>query len=60
MRINCNYMENSIILENGKVSVVELENKKFFYRFIKDLYSINNGDVLEEMDKEIKEFLEDE
>lgn len=48
MRINCNYMENSIILENGKVSVVELENKKFFYRFIKDLYSINNGDVLEE------------
>ena len=25
-----------------------MENKKFFYRFVRDLYSISNGDVLEE------------
>ena len=48
MRINCNYVENSIIFEDGKINSIEIENKKFFYRFIRDLYSISNGDVLEE------------
>lgn len=48
MRINCNYVENSIIFEDGKINSIEMENKKFFYRFVRDLYSISNGDVLEE------------
>lgn len=48
MRINCNYVENSIIFVDGKINSIEMENKKFFYRFVRDLYSISNGDVLEE------------
>lgn len=48
MRINCNYVENSIIFEDEKINSIEMENKKFFYRFVRDLYSISNGDVLEE------------
>ncbi len=48
MRINCNYVENSIIFEDGKINSIEMENKKFFYRFVRDLYSISNGDILEE------------
>lgn len=48
MKINCNYVDNSIIFEDDKINVIEIENKKFFYRFVRDLYSISNGDVLEE------------
>ena len=48
MRINCNYVENSIIFEDGKINSIEMENKKIFYRFVRDLYSISNSDVLEE------------
>ena len=28
MRINCNYVENSIIFEDGKINSIEIENKK--------------------------------
>lgn len=49
MKINCNYIDNSIIFDDDKINVIEIENKKFFYRFVRDLYSISNGDVLEEL-----------
>lgn len=49
MKINCNYIDNSIVFDDDKINVIEIENKKFFYRFVKDLYSISNGDVLEEL-----------
>lgn len=48
MKINCNYIDNSIIFEDSKVNVIELESKRFFYRFVSNLYSISNGDTLEE------------
>lgn len=48
MKINCNYIDNSIIFDDDKINVIEIENKKIFYRFVRDLYSISNGDVLEE------------
>ena len=48
MKINCNYIDNSIVFEDGKINVIELESKRFFYRFVSNLYSISNGDILEE------------
>ena len=48
MKINCNYIDNSIVFEDGKINVIELESKRFFYRFVSNLYSISNGNILEE------------
>ena len=48
MKIKCNYIDNSIVFEDGKINAIELESKRFFYRFVSNLYSISNGDILEE------------
>ena len=37
MKINVNYIDNELILEDNKILNIEIYNKKFFYRFIKDL-----------------------
>lgn len=41
MNMKINYIDNIIDLENN-VNVIEIENKKYFYRFVNDLYSIYN------------------
>lgn len=49
MKINVNYIDNELILEDKKILNIEIYNKKFFYRFIKDLNLIENGNNLEEI-----------
>ena len=49
MKINVNYIDNELILEDKKILNIEIYNKKFFYRFIKDLSLIENGNNLEEI-----------
>ncbi len=49
MKINVNYIDNELILEDNKILNIEIYNKKFFYRFIKDLNLIENGNTLEEI-----------
>lgn len=49
MKINVNYIDNELILEDNKILNIEIYNKKFFYRFIKDLNLIENGNNLEEI-----------
>ena len=41
MNMKVNYIDNIIDLKNN-VNVIEIENKKYFYRFVNDLYSIYN------------------
>lgn len=58
MKLNVNYIDNSLNINDSNVLCVEIENKKYFYRFIKDLTNISNGigneDVIVyEDDKEI-------
>lgn len=42
MKIVVNYFDNEIILTDGKVLCIEIENKKYFYRFIMNLYQVSN------------------
>ena len=49
MNLKVNYFENNIVLENDKVQVIEIENKKMFFRFINNLYEIKNGFKLNEL-----------
>lgn len=49
MTIKVNYFDSTIVLEDGKVFVIEIENKKYFYRFIKDLYDISSGNIIDDI-----------
>lgn len=49
MNIKVNYLENNITLNNENIFVIEVENKKFFYRLVSDLYKIGNNDILDEI-----------
>lgn len=58
MKLNVNYIDNSLKIDDSNVLCVEIENKKYFYRFIKDLNNISNGIgnediIIYEEDKEI-------
>lgn len=49
MNINVEYLDNIILLDDNYVFSIEIENKNFFYRFVKDLYDISFGNSLEEI-----------
>lgn len=58
MKITVSYLENNIEINNENINVLEIENKKIFFRLINDLNQICNGNVIEEIkafsdDKEI-------
>ncbi len=40
MNIIIDYFDNKINLNGEYINVIEIENKKYFYRFVKDLYTI--------------------
>ena len=48
MNLRISYLENTIMLNNENVFVVEVENKKMFYRLVSDLYKIKDGELLNE------------
>lgn len=49
MKININYLEHDIQIQEGYISVLEIENKKYFYRIINDFYSIYNSNIIEDI-----------
>lgn len=58
MKIIISYLENNVEITNDFINVLEIENKKVFFRLINDLNQICNGNVIEEIkafsdDKEI-------
>lgn len=58
MKINVNYIDCVLNIDDGSVLSIEIENKRYFYRFIKDLNNILNGIgnediIIYEGDKEI-------
>ena len=58
MNLKINYFDNCIKLENDSIQVIEIENKKMFYRFVNDLYLLEKDEKLNELyffDKENKE-----
>lgn len=49
MKIKVNYLENVLILNDSNIISVEIENKKYFYRFVNDLKSLSDLDVVEDI-----------
>lgn len=49
MNLNVKYFDNKIVFNKEFINVLEIENKKYFYRFIKDLYSISSSDITEDI-----------
>ena len=47
MNLKINYFDNNIKIENDYVQVIEIENKKTFYRLVSDLYKIKNDEKLD-------------
>lgn len=43
MKLKVNYFENFIDIFNNNITTIEILNKKYFYRLIKDLIEIENG-----------------
>lgn len=39
--MNIDYFDNKIAFNGDYINVVEIENKKYFYRFVKDIYTIS-------------------
>lgn len=49
MKINIDYIDNSIILENGKIMALEIENKYLLFRLIKNFTDIDSGNFIDEI-----------
>ena len=49
MNLKINYFDNNIKIENNYIQVIEIENKKTFYRLVSDLYKIKNDEKLDEV-----------
>lgn len=44
MNLSGDYFDNQIIFTSGYINAIEIENKRYFYRFVNDLYSVyTNG-----------------
>lgn len=40
MNLSVDYLDNQIVFASDYINVVEIENKRYFYRFVNDLYSV--------------------
>lgn len=49
MNLKINYFDNNIKIKNDYIQVIEIENKKTFYRLVSDLYKIKNDEKLDEV-----------
>lgn len=49
MKINISYLEHDISIKEGYITVIEIENKKYFYRLVNDLYSIYHSSIIEDI-----------
>ncbi len=43
MMIKFNFLDNIIEITDDFITTIEVENKKYFYRIIKNLYDIEKG-----------------
>lgn len=49
MKLCIKYIDNNIEINNNEIQAIEIENKRYFYRVVDDLYSINNGNVVDDI-----------
>lgn len=49
MKIKVDYFDNVLHLENDNIIAIEIENRNYFYRFVKDLYTISKSEFSDEI-----------
>ena len=49
MNLNIKYIENYIEFNDGIINCLEIENKPYFYRIVKDLNCVANGENLDDV-----------
>lgn len=49
MNLKISYFDNNLSFNNESIQVIEIENKKMFYRLISDLVLLKNGEKLNEL-----------
>ena len=49
MKLNIKYLDNNIVICSDKIFALEVENKRYFYRIVNDLYNIYKGNILEDI-----------
>ena len=45
MKLIIKYIDNDIELKENEISAIEIENKRYFYRIVKDLYDIYDNEL---------------
>jgi len=49
MKMITQFIDNEIYFDEANINVIEIENKNYFYRFIKNLIDISNDEIVEEI-----------
>lgn len=49
MKLIIKYIDNDIELKENEISTIEIENKRYFYRIVKDLYDIYDNELSEDI-----------
>lgn len=47
MKMNVRYLDNEILISGDVITVVEIENKSYFYNMIRELYLLMNGEEVD-------------
>lgn len=45
MKMKIHYLEHALLMEDDVISVLEVENKRYFFRIVKELYDISMGEM---------------
>lgn len=49
MKIVIKYIDNDIEIKKDAIQAIEIENKRYFFRIVKDLYSIYNNEIMDDI-----------
>lgn len=49
MKLIIKYIDSNIELKENEINAIEIENKRYFYRVVKDLYNIYNNEIVDDI-----------
>lgn len=49
MKLIIKYLDNDIEIKENEIYALEIENKNYFYRIVKDLHNICNGNIVDDI-----------
>ena len=49
MKLEIKYLDNDIDIKENEVYALEVENKNYFYRIVRDLHSISDNNIVDDI-----------